>query len=247
MCCVVDTKKEEARDCLGLRGSSSAVTALAEGIDARQPVGGSRGWYSRGYMPHFDAHGVLQSVTFRLGDSLPQERLRQLELDLLELGGDAYDRARRMQIESWLDAGMGCCVLQHPAMAEVVENALLHFDGMRYRLICWVIMPNHVHVLVEPLANLGRIVQSWKSFVTRQALVHKDRLGLTLPGTPFWMRDYWDRYIRDETHLRAVVEYIHQNPVKAGLVEFPFEWRWSSAWRMRQRASEVTERCGLGV
>lgn len=237
----------EVRSALGSPSSSSASVAPTEGTGARPQIGRSRGWYSRGYVPHLDAQGVLQSVTFRLADSLPQEKLRQLELDLKELSEDEHYRVRRMQIESWLDSGMGCCALQHPAIAETLENALMHFDGERYRLICWAIMPNHVHVVLEPLADLGRIVQSWKSFVARRAMETKDRLALTIPGPRFWMRDYWDRYIRNEAHLRAVVEYVHQNPVKAGLVELSHEWRWSSAWRLGERTSRMTEgrRTGL--
>ncbi|WP_423460911.1 transposase [Ottowia sp. VDI28] len=127
---------------------------------------------------------------------------------------------------------MGCCALRHPAVAAVVEEALLKFDGERYRLICWSIMPNHVHVLLEPQTDLGRIVQSWKSFTGRWALAKNVELDLGIPGPCFWMRDYWDRYIRGEAHFKAVAEYIHQNPVKAGLVEAPDQWRWSSAWHL---------------
>ena len=191
-----------------------------------------KGWNSRGYMPHLDVPGLLQSVTFRLADSLPQEVLRELDIGPTGSGERQRDLVRRKQIEHWLDSGLGCCVLKHPTVAETVENALLHFDGYRYRLVSWCIMPNHVHALVEPRADLGRIVQSWKSFSSRRVMASREALGLKIPGPHLWMRDYWDRYIRDEAHFRAVVEYVHENPVKAGLVKTSTEWRWSSAWRM---------------
>lgn len=217
---------------LGPPSACSAIARAIEHVDTEPETGHSRGWHSRGYVPHLNAPGVLQSVTFRLADSLPQERLRQLEFELTRLGIAERDRTRRLKIDRWLDSGMGCCVLSHTMVAEIVENSLLHFDGQRYRLACWSIMPNHVHVLVEPLIDLGRIVQTWKSFTTRRVMELGEALGLAIPGPRLWMRDYWDRYIRDEAHFRAVVNYVHENPVKAGLVKTPEEWRWSSAWRM---------------
>ena len=176
-------------------------------------------------------------MTFRLADSLPANALQKLEQELTSLSDSQRDRARRTRIENWLDAGVGCCALRHPAVAEVVESALLRFDSERYRLLCWSVMPNHVHVLIEPLDDLGRIVKSWKSFVARWAMGNNNSLGLAIPGHRFWMRDYWDRYIRNEAHLQAVMAYIHQNPVKAGLVDMPENWRWSSAWRLGKTTS----------
>ena len=73
-------------------------------------------------------------------------------------------------------------------------------------------------------------VQSWKSFTGRWAIANNDRLGLGVTGKSFWMRDYRDRYIRNEEHFYIVLDYIHQNPVKAGLCGSPQDWRWSSAY-----------------
>jgi REP element-mobilizing transposase RayT len=90
-------------------------------------------------------------------------------------------------------------------------------------------MPNHVHVLIAPTAPLGKIVQSWKSYTGRWARMHAAELGIATSGEAFWMREYWDRYIRDEGHYRRAVDYIHRNPVVAGLCATPEGWRWSSA------------------
>ena len=91
-------------------------------------------------------------------------------------------------------------------------------------------MPNHVHVLFEPTANwtAARIVASWKSFTGRKIIA---RLRQALPAPPrrLWHREYWDRFIRDERHLSAAIDYIHQNPVKVGLVAAPDDYPWSSA------------------
>lgn len=186
-------------------------------------------WRSRGYLPHVDQPGLLQSITFRLADTLPRRLLRKLEDELRHLPKEKQAAERRKKIETHLDAGTGCCALRHPVMAKTMRDTLLKFDGKKYRLIAWCIMPNHVHVMIKPEITLGKIVQSWKSYTGRWALAHNAELELGVPGRAFWMREYWDRYIRDENHLRRVIDYIHNNPVKAGLCNAPESWAWSSA------------------
>ena len=109
-----------------------------------------REWYSRGYLPHCDRTGLLQSITFRLADSLPQEVLMQLELEVACVAEDRRELHRRKLIEKYMNSGLGCCALKHPAVADIVQNSFFAFDGVKYRLIAWCIMPNHVHVLIEP-------------------------------------------------------------------------------------------------
>jgi hypothetical protein len=97
-------------------------------------------------------------------------------------------------------------------------------------MIAWCIMPNHVHALVEPRHPIAKIVQGWKSFTARWALARNEELQLGIPDSRhFWMREYWDRYIRHERHLIDVITYFHNNPVKAGLCRRPQDWPWSSA------------------
>ncbi|WP_209019416.1 transposase [Chlorobaculum sp. 24CR] len=187
------------------------------------------GWYSRGYLPHFDSGEVVQSVTFRLADSLPRAALRVLEERLADMPKTEAERERRASIEQWLDAGMGCCVLQHPEIAVLVQDNLLRFDGERYRLFAWCIMPNHVHLLLEPLISLATIVQRLKSWTARVCNAKAAEFGLAVPDHGFWMREYWDRFIRNEEHFYQAIWYIHENPVNAGLCTVPEEWRWSSA------------------
>ncbi len=135
----------------------------------------------------------------------------------------------RAQIEKYIDAGHGCCALRQPKMALTMQEALVKHDGSQYDLIAWCIMPNHVHVLIKPMTDLSKIVQSWKSYTGRWAMRHNAELELGVPGKHFWMRDYWDRYMRNEHHYRATIDYIHHNPVKAGLCDHPAQWCWSSA------------------
>ena len=188
-----------------------------------------KGWYSRGYLPHNDSAHKIQSITFRLADSLPQKKLRQLENELEHLPESVRETERRKKIEQWLDAGAGCCALRHPELAAVMQETLLKYHGERYRLMAWCVMPNHVHVLIETMASLAKIMQSWKSYTGRWAMMKNAELGLGVPGKHFWMREYWDRYIRDGKHFEQVVRYIHENPVKAGLCSEPTRWRCSSA------------------
>jgi hypothetical protein len=111
---------------------------------------GPKGWYSRGYLPHFDSPETVQFVTFRLADSLPKAAAQALAMLPDNLA----------QTDERLDAGWGACWLGQSEIAELVEGALLHFDKDRYRLLAWCIMPNHVHAVVEPSERhaLDRIV-----------------------------------------------------------------------------------------
>jgi REP element-mobilizing transposase RayT len=180
-----------------------------------------KGWYSRGYLPHLDTPDVIQSVTFRLADSLPAA----VAAALLE------SKEPERDLDDALDRCIGACHLGDAKIADVVERSMLHFDGERYRLLAWCVMPNHVHALIEPIAGfaLADVVGGWKSFTAKQA----NRL-LKRDGS-FWRREYFDRYIRDEHHFAIALAYIENNPVKAGLVSEAGDWRWSSA-RYREEA-----------
>lgn len=174
-----------------------------------------KGWHSRGYLPHFDSPETVQLVTFRLADSLPYAVAKAL----------GHREADVHRIDRELDVGLGACWLEKPEIASLVQNALLYFDGERYRLLAWCLMPNHVHVVIDVVddQSLTDIVRSWKSFTARQANTVLGRSG------PFWHADYFDRYMRNEEHLAQTVEYVEQNPVKAGFVSATSDWLWSSA------------------
>jgi REP element-mobilizing transposase RayT len=143
------------------------------------------------------------------------------------LSGISQTAQRRQQIETLLDSGHGACHLRDPHVAALVEAAILHFDGSRYRAVAWVVMPNHVHVVVEIIAShsLSSVVQSWKSFTAKAANTYLGRTGA------FWQREYFDHAIRNERHLASAVRYIHDNPCKAGLVERQEDWVFGSVAR----------------
>ena len=153
-------------------------------------------------------------ITYRLSDALPAAVAQRL---VDELQPDAEPTYRK-RIEAYLDSGHGSCALRATVHAKLILDNWLRFNVDRYDLCAWVIMPNHVHVLIRlnGSASLAGIVQSWKSYTGRR-----------LPVT--WQREYWDRFIRDENHYHQAVAYIHDNPVKAHLCRQPAEWPWSSA------------------
>jgi REP element-mobilizing transposase RayT len=188
------------------------------------------GWHSRGYIPHFDQPDLIQLITFRLYDAVPEPLIVQWKRELSwrkrMSAEDPCQIALRKRIEKFEDSCYGVCWLRIEHIAALVEQALFYFDGDRYRLISWCIMLNHVHVIVEIMEgySLAAIMHSWKSYIAHKANMFLQRSG------PFWFREYYDRYIRNDEHFADAVEYVENNPVKAGLVNLKKEWRWSSAW-----------------
>lgn len=188
-----------------------------------------RGWYSRGYLPHFDSNDVTQHVAFHLADSLPEEALHRLALELNDRDPQRREFERRRLLEALIDAGHGACWLRRPDCARTIQESLLHFDGERYRLLAWVVMPNHVHALFQTMNgwSMGSVVGSWKTFTANAVGRLVAQRGGPLPKV--WHPEFWDRYIRDERHFANAMTYIHNNPVKAGLIAKAEEWPWSSA------------------
>ncbi len=201
---------------LGARASS-----LHETSESRLEARALKGWHSRGYLPHFDSPDLVQMLTFRLEDSIPQEKLDAWQRDPRCKNHTSFQNA----IQNYLDKSYGFCWLRQSDVALMVQNALLYFDAQRYRLLSWCIMPNHVHVLAEfnHGFSLERVLHSWKSFTSNKANQLLERSGA------FWQIEYFDRYIRNEQHLNRAVHYIEQNPVKAGLVTQAEEWPFGSA------------------
>lgn len=170
----------------------------------------------RGYLPHFE-NRALQFITFRLFDSVPKELIEEWKT-VLVMENDAEeptDVARQMYklVDKFEDSGYGQCFLADSRVADMMEQTLKHDDGKKYDLISYCIMPNHVHVLIRVSegVSLSSILHTWRSYSAHEANKILGRSG------DFWMKDYYDRYIRDARHYTAVVQYIKDNPAKAGL------------------------------
>lgn len=112
---------------------------------------------------------MIQHVTVHLADSLPASAIEQIEYSLQHVPEDERATERRRRLHAWMDAGHGSCVLRYAGVAQMVQESLLHFDDIRYYLHAWVVMPNHVHVLIEPVDGcaLNTIVASFKKFTAR--------------------------------------------------------------------------------
>jgi len=183
-----------------------------------------RGWYHRGRLQHFDPGEVNQFITFNLFDSVPQKLIERWK-SLVDLGDPGTAAEYRKKIERFLDRGYGACFLRNEAVARMVAESLYYHDGSKYYLICWVIMPNHVHLLLRPKpdVDLGVITHSIKSYTAHEANKILGRNG------QFWQHESFDRYIRNQEHFVNVVRYIERNPVKARLCQKPSDWEFSSA------------------
>jgi REP element-mobilizing transposase RayT len=175
------------------------------------------------HLPHWNQAGRMYFVTFRLADSIPAHRaaaLRRERWAWRKKHSEPYSAAQwreyqtlcSARIEGWLDRCRGACVLAHPHCAQIVVDAMETFDGQRYRLDEWVVMPNHVHVLVRPRSGFGlsRILHAWKSFTAHAINRYLGRRG------QLWQRESFDHLVRNATHLDQFRRYIRENPAKAG-------------------------------
>ena len=184
------------------------------------------------YLPHWSKQGSTYAVTFRLADAVPSEVSESWRLERQQVNDRAQQQGRPLthierielhrlhseKIESFLDAGHGQCLLRDPQLAEILQNALKHFDGERYELVAWAIMPNHVHAIISPSTGheLPKIVHSWKSFTSKEVNRMLGRQGT------LWMDEYYDHLIRDEEDFTNQVEYVLANPEKSGLQDWPW-------------------------
>ena len=202
---------------------------MRKGFSGSIPFENQHLWHSRGYLKHYEGESVYQLITYRQDDSLPKSVLKKIDNEVKHEDMEKIDLKRRKLIEKYLDAGYGSCLLGIPKVAEAVIENWKFFDGVRYELISGVVMPNHVHVLVKIYPNwaLGKIVWTWKKYISK-FIYQENVIAASACGAPdkIWQREYWDRFIRDEDHYKSAINYILENPYKAGLVKKPQVWPW---------------------
>ena len=193
------------------------------------------GWYSRGYLPHFDGRVVPQFISLHLADAVPSAVVERWKQEFARKISEREKILLQKRIERYADQGYGRAFLRDDRLAEMIQETLLKDDGKRYRLASWVVMPNHVHLLATRFEDdtLAEIMQSFKSITS-----HKANLLLARNGQ-FWMPDYFDRRIRNAKHYQKTVEYIENNPVKARLCARPADYQFSSAWFREHRAERT--------
>jgi REP element-mobilizing transposase RayT len=214
--------------------------ANGQPADSPQPNPLVSGLHFRGRLPHLKKEGVVYFVTIRLADSLPAHEVARLKHErkvILEQARAAkspltwHEEQQLLawycdKVEALLDAGHGACWLSKPEIADLVAGAVEFFDGQRYELRAWAVMPNHVHAIVWPMPDhtLSGILHSWKSDTSKEAnkLLHR-------AGETFWQTESFDHWIRDDAEHGRLVAYTENNPVKARLCKAPEDWKWSSA------------------
>jgi len=207
--------------------------------------------FYRRNLPHWQPPGATIFLTWQLEGSLPRETRERLtatrtllEREASRTDEDADRRKARHNkklfaaLDKILDkAESGPLWLKEAKIAEIVESALLHRYSDLYTLWAYVVMANHVHALLQPKPSpnacqgpdvifvpLKEITKHLKGYTALEANRVLRRTGQT-----FWQPESFDHWVRDEGEFYRIIAYIENNPVKAGLVSRPDDWRWSSA------------------
>jgi len=206
--------------------------------------------FRRRRLPHWDRPGATYFVTSCLAGSIPAQ-------GLLDIANYRHDLERRPQpvdvtpeewkyrrgkmlfgrTDRWLDVESLARHFEDSNLAKVVVDSMFHFAQERYELLAFVVMPSHIHWVFRPLETwvmaLGadaenrspreRILHSLKTYTAWNCNQLLQRRG------PFWQDESYDHCVRDEEELERIIDYIEQNPVKAGLVANAADWKYSSA------------------
>ncbi len=190
--------------------------------------------YSSRLYPHWELQSVIYHACFRLADSVPMDMQRQW-LEERKQFHDICEKEHRTltdieikrfkylyseRIGRFLDSGYGSCILQKPEIAQIVRGSLEYYDKIKYLLHAWCIMPNHVHVVFQILAEhtLSEVLQGWKSFTSHAINKHLGTHG------QLWQSDCYNHIIRSEKEYYHQIRYVWDNPLKTGHPKW--EWRW---------------------
>jgi putative transposase len=175
--------------------------------------------FSRRRLPHIHPPGKWLFVTWHLEGSMPPSQFPppgKLSAGKAFVWMDRYLNSART----------GPTYLLKPEIAEIVTQSLHHGVSLgHYELGAWVLMANHVHVLLLPMISPSRLLQSLKGYTARQA-----NLILGRTGHKFWQAESYDHWVRDDMELGKITAYIVNNPIKAGIVRSADAYRWSSAY-----------------
>jgi putative transposase len=174
-------------------------------------------------LPHWQPDGSVLFITWHLYGSVPKCRYPP--------PGHLSAGKAFVWMDRYLDTTRtGPMWLQQLEVAELVRaNIRVGADQKIYELYAWVIMANHVHLLIEPFIEPCEAMRRIKGRSAREA-----NLLLRRTGEPFWQSESYDHWVRSAEEMTRISRYIENNPVTAGLVARPEDYRWSSAW-MRER------------
>ena len=230
--------------------------------------------FFRRYLPHWQPPGVPFFLTYRLAGTLSREVMNDLRQE--QQRPQSLPMERGYSEEEWniridkklfalwdeyLDKDADIQWLRDPRIATIVRDNLYYHAGKKYCLWAYVIMPNHVHVMLQPdeawekqfetagngitccqpaknrrsryeKGPLSSILHSLRSYTANQANKVLNRTGA------FWRSEVYDHWVRDNHEFQRIIHYIENNPVKAGLVVQPEDWRFSSAYDRAQNGLE---------
>lgn len=188
----------------------------------KNPLGGD---FHRRNLPHFYHNDGIYFITYRLADSLPSKLVAEIKSEInINVQPDTIRFKRLLKkYDDILDKGnYGAKHLSNPAIADICRNTLHYPDGKEYELICYCIMPNHIHLVFELIKGnkgISKIMQSIKRVSAR-----KSNLLLNKSGT-FWQDESYDRLVRDDKELYFIIRYVLLNPVNTGLAEKWHKWK----------------------
>lgn len=179
-------------------------------------------YYER-HLPHWQPAGKALFITWRLAGSLPANFWRDC--------AEKANGKRFVSFDRFLDAAsMGPAWMKTPSVSKMVVDALEFGESQRrlYRMLAYVVMSNHVHLLIETAKPNQKITRLLKGYTARCVNRFLGRTGQAL-----WQDESFDHWVRNPTELARIIQYIEYNPVKAGLVQKPEDWPWSSAGRRK--------------
>jgi len=237
--------------------------------------------FFRRYLPHWRPSGVPFFLTYRLAGTLPRSIIDDLDRERRRLQAleDRYSEdERNLRIDKrlfaiwdeYLDRHANIEWLADPRIASIVRDNLYYHAGKKYSLWAYVIMPNHVHVLLQPDQDLIKqfrnhenstisssttccqLVKNSNSRYEKgplSAILHSLRSYTANEANKvlgrkgaFWRSEVYDHWVRDDTEFQRIIYYIENNPAKAGLVKNPEDWRFSSAYDRAQSGLEPFDR-----
>jgi len=223
---------------------------------------------TRGNLPHWYVPGAAHFVTYRLAGTLPRHVLDSLAARKDELlarplaDGMTPSERRRLvhkqlfgEYDAYLDANRTIDWLARPKVAALIRRNLYHHNAVKYHLLAYTIMPNHVHVLLQPIDAVAEAARFGEEPGEASRFAYEEPCGEESDGKSplamimhslksytaheankllarsgqFWQHESYDHWVRDEDELVRIVLYINANPVKAGLVTLPHEWFFGSA------------------
>jgi REP element-mobilizing transposase RayT len=189
--------------------------------------------FRRGKLPHWEVEAGRYFVTVRLADSLPREvvlRLQEIHrsLSAIEPKTDQFAALQRTYfrtMEKYLDAGAGACWLKRADITEFIAREFAALNDWNVDVAHYTIMPNHWHALISPTATCEQSLSAvMKRIKGRTAKCIRHVIG---GNGPVWQREWFDRWIRNDGEWTKTLDYIQQNPVKAGLVRRYEDHAWT--------------------